>query len=138
VPLREGTGDAEYLEALNTHLPMVLDRAGADIAFYLAGVDVAQGDRFGKLALTEDGIRRRDRLVASAVRQRRTPLVLLAGGRLCLHAGAHRGASCARFSRGAGAGAQRPVTQGVCDSRSQALLSAQWAIGACYLKFKLP
>jgi acetoin utilization deacetylase AcuC-like enzyme len=80
VPLREGTGDAEYLEALNTHLPMVLDRAGADIAFYLAGVDVAQGDRFGKLALTEDGIRRRDRLVASAVRQRRTPLVLLLAG----------------------------------------------------------
>ncbi len=81
VALREGAGDAEYLETLHAHLPAVLDRAGADIAFYLAGVDVAQGDRFGKLALTEDGIRRRDRLVIHAARARGVPLVIvLAGG----------------------------------------------------------
>jgi len=44
-------------------------------------VDVAAGDRYGKLALTEDGIRRRDRLVIEAVRARRVPLaIVLAGG----------------------------------------------------------
>ena len=80
VPLRDGAGDAEYLDALQRHLPKVLE-ADADMAFYLAGVDVAAGDRYGKLALTEDGIRRRDRLVIEAVRERRVPLtIVLAGG----------------------------------------------------------
>jgi acetoin utilization deacetylase AcuC-like enzyme len=81
VPLADGVGDAEYLEALRKHLPTVLDSADADIVFYLAGVDVADGDRYGKLALTEDGIRRRDRAVIEAVRGRGLPLsIVLAGG----------------------------------------------------------
>jgi acetoin utilization deacetylase AcuC-like enzyme len=80
LPLRDGAGDAEYLDALQRHLPKVLE-ADADMAFYLAGVDVAAGDRYGKLALTEDGIRRRDRLVIEAVRDRGVPLtIVLAGG----------------------------------------------------------
>jgi acetoin utilization deacetylase AcuC-like enzyme len=59
----------------------VLDRARADLVFYLAGVDVAAGDRYGKLALTEEGIRRRDRHVIETVRARGAPLtILLAGG----------------------------------------------------------
>ena len=74
VPLLDGAGDAEYLEQLERHLPRVTQQAAPDIAFYLAGVDVAAGDRFGKLALTEEGIRRRDRFVIDAVRGRGVPL----------------------------------------------------------------
>jgi acetoin utilization deacetylase AcuC-like enzyme len=81
VPLEDGVGDAEYLDALQRHLPMVLDTANPDIVFYLAGVDVAAGDRYGKLALTEEGIRQRDRWVIEAVRDRGSPLtIVLAGG----------------------------------------------------------
>jgi acetoin utilization deacetylase AcuC-like enzyme len=81
VPLKDGVGDAEYLGALQRRLPRVLDTACADIVFYLAGVDVAAGDRYGKLALTEEGIRRRDQCVIEAVRDRGLPLVIvLAGG----------------------------------------------------------
>jgi acetoin utilization deacetylase AcuC-like enzyme len=81
VPLKDGTGDAEYLETLQRQLPAVLDSARADMAFYLAGVDVAAGDRYGKLALTEEGIRMRDQRVIEAVRGRGIPLVIvLAGG----------------------------------------------------------
>jgi acetoin utilization deacetylase AcuC-like enzyme len=81
VPLKDGVGDAEYLDTLQGVLPSVLDRARADLVFYLAGVDVAAGDRYGKLALTEEGIRRRDRCVIEAVRGRGLPLVIvLAGG----------------------------------------------------------
>jgi acetoin utilization deacetylase AcuC-like enzyme len=81
VPLRDGTGDDEYLEKLEQHLPDVIERSQADIAFYLAGVDVAAGDRYGRLALTEEGIRKRDRLVIEAVRRRGVPLaIVLAGG----------------------------------------------------------
>jgi acetoin utilization deacetylase AcuC-like enzyme len=80
VGLRDGVEDAEYLDALRRHLPFVLDAADADIAFYLAGVDVAAGDRYGKLALTEEGIRTRDRLVIEAVRGRGVPMVAVLGG----------------------------------------------------------
>jgi acetoin utilization deacetylase AcuC-like enzyme len=81
VPLKDDVGDAEYLGTLERHLPSVLERSKADIAFYLAGVDVAAGDRYGKLALTENGIRERDRLVIEAVRARGVPLtIVLAGG----------------------------------------------------------
>jgi acetoin utilization deacetylase AcuC-like enzyme len=85
VPLADGTSDAEYLEALDRHLPEVLavrpDGARPDVVFYLAGVDIAAGDRYGKLAVTDDGIRRRDRRVVEAVRAQGIPLVIvLAGG----------------------------------------------------------
>jgi acetoin utilization deacetylase AcuC-like enzyme len=81
VPLTDGTGDVEYLDTLERHLPAVLDSADADIVFYLAGVDVAAGDRYGKLSLTEEGIRRRERRVVGTVRGRGVPLcIVLAGG----------------------------------------------------------
>jgi acetoin utilization deacetylase AcuC-like enzyme len=80
VPLKDGVGDAEYLGLLQEHLPTVLDSAAADIVFYVAGVDVAAGDRYGKLALTEEGIRLRDRCVIEAVRRRGTPLNIVLGG----------------------------------------------------------
>jgi len=81
VPLKDAVGDAEYLDTLEGVLPSVLDHARADLVFYLAGVDVAAGDRYGKLALTEEGIRRRDLCVIEAVRGRGLPLVIvLAGG----------------------------------------------------------
>jgi acetoin utilization deacetylase AcuC-like enzyme len=108
VPLRDGAGDAEYLAALGQHIPTVLDRSDADIAFYLAGVDVAAGDRYGKLALTENGIRERDRRVIEAVRSRGVPLaIVLAGGYAAtrertaeLHAHAFREAAAYERQRG--------------------------------------
>jgi acetoin utilization deacetylase AcuC-like enzyme len=81
VPLENGASDAEYLAVLMRHLPFVLEAARTDIAFYLAGVDVAAGDRYGKLALSDEGIRRRDGFVIETVRARAIPLVIvLAGG----------------------------------------------------------
>ena len=67
VPLPDGLGDDDYLATLEEHLPRVVECANADIAFYLAGVDVAKGDRFGRLALSEAGIAMRDRLVLERV-----------------------------------------------------------------------
>ena len=81
VGLEDGVGDADYLATLAGHLPGVLDAARPDVAFYVAGVDVLAGDRYGKLALSECGIRARERMVIRAVRGRGIPLVIvLAGG----------------------------------------------------------
>jgi acetoin utilization deacetylase AcuC-like enzyme len=81
VGLEDGTDDAHYLAELERHLPAVLEAAQADIAFYLAGVDVVVGDRYGRLALTEEGLRSRERMVIEAARGRNMPLaIVLAGG----------------------------------------------------------
>lgn len=81
VPLPDGLGDEGYLAQLAEHLPRALDRAQADIAFYLAGVDVASGDRFGRLALTPAGIASRDRMVLDALWRAGVPACLtLSGG----------------------------------------------------------
>ena len=81
VGLADGVGDHEYLSALQLHLPGVLDRARADIAFYVAGVDVAAADRYGRLKLSDEGIAARDRTVVGALRHLNLPACLvLAGG----------------------------------------------------------
>jgi acetoin utilization deacetylase AcuC-like enzyme len=80
VALPSGARDAEYLTELALHLPLALDYAHADIAFYLAGVDVAAGDRFGKLELSDDGVRARDAYVVETVRSRSVPLAIVLGG----------------------------------------------------------
>lgn len=81
VGLPDGLGDDGYLEALAANLPRAVDAARADLAFYLAGVDVARGDRFGRLALTEQGIAERDRMVLGHVwRQGIATCLTLSGG----------------------------------------------------------
>lgn len=81
VPLPDGIGDEVYLAQLAENLPIILERSRPQLAFYLAGVDVAAGDRYGKLSLSESGIAQRERFVIEMVRRRGIPLVIvLAGG----------------------------------------------------------
>ena len=80
VPLADGTGDAAYLDAVREHLPAALAEARPDLVVYLGGVDVLADDRFGRLALTRDGLAARDRLVCETVRASGAPLCLLLSG----------------------------------------------------------
>jgi acetoin utilization deacetylase AcuC-like enzyme len=80
VTFRDGAGDDEYLTALADHLPYVLDSHRPDIVFYLAGADPYEGDRLGRLKLTIDGLRRRDRFVFEACRARDVPVVVVMSG----------------------------------------------------------
>lgn len=75
-----GTDDQGYLQALAGLLPRALDESRPELVFYLAGVDAAAGDRYGRLALTPAGLEARDRLVIDRVRARGLPLVLLLSG----------------------------------------------------------
>ena len=81
VPLDDGLEDAAYLALLAEHLPAAVARAKPELVFYLAGVDVAKGDRFGRLALSADGIAARERFVLSTLRAARVPVcVTMSGG----------------------------------------------------------
>ena len=81
VAFEDGAGDDEYLAALTAHLPRVLDAHRPDLVFYLAGADPYEGDRLGRLELTIDGLRARDRMVFDACRARGLPVaVAMSGG----------------------------------------------------------
>jgi len=80
VGLADGLEDAAYLDVLATHVPRLLDALKPDLVFYNAGVDPHRDDRLGRLALTDEGLRGRDRFVVGEARRRRVPLVAVVGG----------------------------------------------------------
>ncbi|MEM6793195.1 MAG: histone deacetylase [Acidobacteriota bacterium] len=81
VALADGTGDEEYLECLDSALERAMAVAGADLAIFVAGADPWHGDRFGKLALTKEGLARRDALVFERCAAEHLPVaVAMAGG----------------------------------------------------------
>lgn len=80
VGLPDGTGDAAYLDALAPALRQMIDHNRPDLILYQAGVDVHLDDRLGRLALTDDGIAARDRLVTNTAKTLGIPLASVMGG----------------------------------------------------------
>lgn len=80
VPLAEGLGDDTYLRVLAETLPGVLEDFRPNLVLYDAGVDPHHADRLGKLALTDDGLLRRDRLVLETCLRRGVPVATVVGG----------------------------------------------------------
>lgn len=80
VGLPDRVRDEAYLEVLDDTLQRSLGLIAADIVFYNAGVDPHEDDRLGRLALTSEGIRKRDRMVIARFRERGIPVVCVQGG----------------------------------------------------------
>jgi acetoin utilization deacetylase AcuC-like enzyme len=81
VPLIDDADDATYLAALHEALPIVLERAQADLAIYLAGADPYFDDSFGRMKLTKPGLLERDRFVLESCRAIGLPVAItMAGG----------------------------------------------------------
>jgi acetoin utilization deacetylase AcuC-like enzyme len=80
IDLPDGTGDDEYLIALQPAVSRVLAEFQPGLVFYLAGADAHEGDRIGRLRLSHDGLRQRDELVLGACREARVPVAVTMGG----------------------------------------------------------
>ena len=80
VDLPDGCGDAGYLGLLEQHLPRLLEQSKADLLLYQAGVDPLAEDGLGRLDLSLDGLRARDRFVLRLARAHALPIVLTLGG----------------------------------------------------------
>lgn len=81
VPLPDGVGDDDYLEALAGGLRQTFARFAPDVAIYLAGADPFERDRLGRLKLTKPGLAARDRLVYETCLAKGLPVVVtMAGG----------------------------------------------------------
>lgn len=80
VGLRDGVGDEEYLQILSAELDELWDRFRPELAFFQAGIDPLERDRLGRLALTHEGLRRRDELVIGRCLATSVPAVTVMGG----------------------------------------------------------
>ena len=80
VPLPVGLDDDGYLQILASHLNNLLSEVKPDLVLYDAGVDTHVSDRLGKLALTDRGIYRRERMVISTCLANGCPLAAVIGG----------------------------------------------------------
>src|ERR1700733_8487423 len=80
VDLRDGVEDAEYLDRLDGALKVAMSFA-PDLVVYVAGADPYREDQLGGLALTIEGLKRRDRLLFETALADSVPVaVVLAGG----------------------------------------------------------
>jgi acetoin utilization deacetylase AcuC-like enzyme len=81
IGLADGTRDHEYLDALEEGLLHSLKKMTPGLIFYVGGADPYREDQLGGLALTFEGLQKRDRLVFEHARHRGIPVAsTLAGG----------------------------------------------------------
>ena len=77
--LPDGAGDGDYLAALDEGLERALG-GRPDMVFYIAGADPYAGDRYGRLAVSRDGLARRDRRVFDRCAALGHPVAVAMGG----------------------------------------------------------
>lgn len=74
------TEDANYLKRLEETLPQLIDKVAPDFIFYLSGVDVLETDKLGRLSMTLEGCKERDRLVLEICHKNEIPVAISMGG----------------------------------------------------------
>ena len=81
IALDDGTDDRAYMDSLQKGIKASLQRARSDAVIYLAGADPFTHDRFGRLALSKEGLAERDGLVLRYCHKAGLPVaVTMAGG----------------------------------------------------------
>ena len=80
VPLPDGCADADYLAALDGALTELDSRFAPGLVMYLAGADVYEGDRLGRLKVTMHGVQARDQRVFDWCHARKLPVVVVMAG----------------------------------------------------------
>lgn len=80
IPLDDGTDDKTYLSALDHHLNQLIDQKQPEFIFFQSGVDVLATDQLGRLGLTIEGCKQRDRMVLSLAHKNQIPIVASMGG----------------------------------------------------------
>jgi acetoin utilization deacetylase AcuC-like enzyme len=80
IALDDYTNDDLYLSILNKTLPKIIDQEKPDFIFYLAGVDILETDKLGKLSCTINGCKKREEIVFSLCKKLEIPLQVSMGG----------------------------------------------------------
>ena len=80
IPLPDGIEDDEYLKILKETLPKLMDEVEPEFIFFQSGVDVLATDKLGKLGLSMNGCKERDRTVLELCHRNELPVVVSMGG----------------------------------------------------------
>lgn len=78
--LSDQTGDVEYLSVLDTSINAILSVFKPDFILYQAGVDVLDSDQLGRINMTKEGIKQRDKKVLMLAQKLSAPIMCCMGG----------------------------------------------------------
>ena len=76
----DNTNDEKYLKILKETIPKVMDEFKPDFIFYLSGVDVLENDKLGRLSLSINGCKERDKFILDICKRDSIPIQVSMGG----------------------------------------------------------
>ncbi|XP_055504164.1 histone deacetylase 11 isoform X1 [Leucoraja erinacea] len=80
IELEWDTEDSEYLAKVEAHVAKALHEVTPDIIVYNAGTDILDGDQLGGLAVSPQGIIKRDESIFKAARIHKIPILMVTSG----------------------------------------------------------
>ncbi len=80
LPMENNCGDEEFLNALQSTLPRLIESVKPDFIFFLSGVDILSTDKLGKLGCSVEGCKRRDEFVFKQCLNHEIPVEVSMGG----------------------------------------------------------
>jgi acetoin utilization deacetylase AcuC-like enzyme len=80
IGLQDYTTDSFYLSTLEVNLKNILEKFQPEFMFYQSGVDILETDKLGRLCITREGCKQRDKIVLSTAKASNIPLVASMGG----------------------------------------------------------
>ena len=80
IGLDGGVRDEDYLDKLDGALKVIYGEFAPEFVIYLAGADPYVFDQLGSLALTIEGLKRRDELVIKGAYEKNIPVAVVLGG----------------------------------------------------------
>jgi acetoin utilization deacetylase AcuC-like enzyme len=80
IGLADSTNTDFYLRTLNSNLKNLLNQAQPDFIFFQSGVDILETDKLGKLSVTREGCKQKDRIVLQAAHENKIPIAVSMGG----------------------------------------------------------
>jgi acetoin utilization deacetylase AcuC-like enzyme len=80
IGLPDKADDLLYLTTLKSVLPRLLDEVKPDFIFYLSGVDIIESDKLGRLSVSKNGCKERDRYCLSLFQMNKIPVAVSMGG----------------------------------------------------------
>ena len=80
VEFEDNTDDHLYLKKLKDFIPNAIDNFKPDFIFYLSGVDVLSNDKLGRLGLSINGCKERDKFILELCKKNSIPVQVSMGG----------------------------------------------------------
>lgn len=80
IPLPDFISDRVYLATLDHNLNTLFDSFEPEFVFFQSGVDVIRGDKLGRMDLTLEGCRQRDKMVFEICAKNEVPVAVNMGG----------------------------------------------------------